>query len=78
MFFLNLNSYAGAEEIWSFYRDRAKEYRVYDNAKFNHRVVGAKWSDRDGKWTVEAEDLKTGQVIVDSAELLINCGGALK
>ncbi|KAJ5463430.1 hypothetical protein N7475_008374 [Penicillium sp. IBT 31633x] len=69
--------YAGAEEIWRFYRDRAQEYRVYENAKFDHQVIGAEWSDDTGKWTVKVKSLKTGEFITDSAEVLINCGGAL-
>lgn len=73
-----IDRYAGAEEIWRFYRDRAREYYLYDHAKFEHQVVGAKWNDDEGKWTVNIEDLKTGLVMDDSAEVLINCGGALK
>ncbi|KAJ5781044.1 hypothetical protein N7457_006204 [Penicillium paradoxum] len=69
--------YAGAEEIWDFYRERAKEYGVYEKAKFEHQVVGAGWSEVDGKWTVQVKDLKTGEVKTDSGEVLINCGGAL-
>ncbi|KAJ5210155.1 hypothetical protein N7491_009963 [Penicillium cf. griseofulvum] len=69
--------YAGAEEIWDFYRGQAKEYGVYEKAKFEHQVVGAEWRDDDGKWRVEVKNLKTGDVVVDSAEVLINCGGAL-
>lgn len=73
-----IDRYAGAEEIWRFYRDRAREYHLYNHAKFEHQVVGAKWNDDEGRWTVNIKDLKTGQVMDDSAEVLINCGGALK
>lgn len=51
---------------------------MYENAKFDHQVVGAKWDDLDGKWTVQVKDLQTGEVKTDSGEVLINCGGALK
>ncbi|KIW96289.1 uncharacterized protein Z519_03358 [Cladophialophora bantiana CBS 173.52] len=69
--------YAGAEEIWKFYRDRAEEYGVYEHAKFNHLVVGAEWNEGYGKWTIKVEDLETGKVTEDSADVVINCCGAL-
>ncbi|EFW15400.1 cyclohexanone 1,2-monooxygenase [Coccidioides posadasii str. Silveira] len=69
--------YAGAEEIWKFYRDRAEEYGVYEKTKFNHRVAGLTWNENGGKWMVKIEDLKSGQVIEDSAEVVINCAGVL-
>jgi hypothetical protein len=73
-----MDSYAGSEEIWRFYREIAKEYGVYEHTKFEHQVVGAKWNEDLGRWTVNVKDLKTGDVIDDSAEVLINCSGALK
>ncbi|SPO07708.1 related to monooxigenase [Cephalotrichum gorgonifer] len=69
--------YVGAEEIWDFYRARAKEYKLYENAKFNHRVISAEWSEADGRWTVKVENTATGEVTVDSAEVIINCAGVL-
>ncbi|KAF9886732.1 hypothetical protein FE257_011109 [Aspergillus nanangensis] len=69
--------YAGAEEIWKFYRDRAQEYDLYDHARFNHQVVGARWDEVQSKWFVNIHDLESGQTIEDSAEVLINCSGAL-
>lgn len=73
-----MQRYAGAEEIWDFYRARAEEYKLYQHAKFRHNVVGAEWSEADGRWTVKVEDLATGQVTVDSAEVILNCAGVLK
>ncbi|GAD92007.1 flavin-binding monooxygenase-like family protein [Paecilomyces variotii No. 5] len=69
--------YAGSEEIWEFYRARAKEYGVYEHAKFEHQVVGAKWDEEQGRWTVNIKNLQTGEVIEDTAEVVINCSGAL-
>lgn len=70
--------YAGSEEIWKFYRDRAEEYKVYEHTKFNHTVIGAEWNEDAGKWTVKAEDLATGKIVETSAEVVINCAGVLK
>jgi cation diffusion facilitator CzcD-associated flavoprotein CzcO len=70
--------YVGAEEIWDFYRQKAAEYGLYDHAKFSHRVVRAEWEEADGRWTVEVEDLISGKITKDSAEVVINCAGVLK
>ncbi|KAK2781498.1 hypothetical protein FQN52_001608 [Onygenales sp. PD_12] len=69
--------YAGAEELWNFYRDRAEEYGVYEHAKFEHQVAGATWNEDSGKWTVKVENLKTGEMVEDSADVVINCAGVL-
>ncbi|KAK0646766.1 flavin-binding monooxygenase [Cercophora newfieldiana] len=69
--------YVGAVEIWNFYRAQAKEYGVYEHAKFEHRVVAAEWDEQRGVWKVQVEDLKTGKVVEDEAEVVLNCAGVL-
>ncbi|KAK2811062.1 hypothetical protein FQN50_002397 [Emmonsiellopsis sp. PD_5] len=69
--------YAGAEELWNFYRDRAEEYGVYEHTKFEHQVSGATWNEDSGKWGVKVENLKTGEMVEDSADVVINCAGVL-
>ncbi|KAK3323137.1 flavin-binding monooxygenase [Cercophora scortea] len=69
--------YVGAEEIFEFYREKAQEYKVYEHAKFNHKVLGAEWNEETGKWTVKVQDLVSGEVSEDSAEVVLNCAGVL-
>ena len=69
--------YVGAEEICEFYKARAREYNVYENAKFNHRVVSSEWDAEVGRWKVKALDEKTGVVVEDEAEVVLNCAGVL-
>ncbi|PLB36081.1 flavin-containing monooxygenase [Aspergillus candidus] len=69
--------YAGAEEIWNFYQQRAKEYGLYKHAKFNQRVIGAEWDEDSGRWTVKVQDAASGKITVDSAEVVLNCAGVL-
>ncbi|KAK3688884.1 flavin-binding monooxygenase [Podospora appendiculata] len=69
--------YVGAEEIFEFYRQKAQEYKVYEHAKFNHKVLGAVWSEETGRWTVKVQDLVSGEVSEDSAEVVLNCAGVL-
>lgn len=70
--------YAGAEEIWKFYKGEAEKCGVYKHTKFGHRVISAVWSDTDAKWTVTVEDLATGHISEDRAEVVLNCAGVLK
>ena len=51
---------------------------MYEHAKFSHKVVAAEWNETDGKWTVKVENSSTGEIVVDSAEVVINCAGVLK
>jgi len=71
-------SYADAKEILGFYKKLARQYGVYEKAKFNHKVVKAEWDNEASLWRVTVEDLLTGRTFVDSAEVLLNCGGVLK
>lgn len=70
--------YVGAEEIWDFYRKLAREYGVYEKTKFRHKVVGAEWDDDASVWRVSVENLDTGEIFQDQAEVLFNSGGILK
>ncbi|KAK1751476.1 flavin-binding monooxygenase [Echria macrotheca] len=69
--------YVGAEEIWGFYRDRAREYGVYEHTRFKHRVLGMVWDEQRGKWNVKIEDLESGKVVEDEADVVLNCAGVL-
>lgn len=70
--------YAGGEEIRQWLQRQAKDYGVYEHAKFGHKVLGAEWNEDRGVWQVEVEDLATGSRFTDEAEVLLNGGGALK
>ncbi|KAH7082480.1 hypothetical protein FB567DRAFT_551421 [Paraphoma chrysanthemicola] len=67
--------YVEAEEIFDYYKDRAQTYGVFEYVKLEHKVHEAVWNDAKGKWVLRVEDLATGQMIEDEAEVLINAGG---
>lgn len=71
-------AYVEAEEIFDYYKSRAKSYGVFDYVKLRHKVLGATWNEEGGKWLLEIEKLEDGTVFVDEAEVLINAGGFLK
>lgn len=70
--------YASGEEIWRWYKKLAEEYGVYEHAKFRHKVTAAEWNETKQIWEVQVEDLQTGRVFVDTAQMLINGGGPLR
>ncbi|KAK1761804.1 hypothetical protein QBC33DRAFT_582134 [Phialemonium atrogriseum] len=70
-------AYVGAEELFDYFKGRAKAYGVFDFVQLEHRVIGATWNGKAGQWEIEVEDLKTGKTFVDKAEVFINACGFL-
>lgn len=46
--------------------------------KLGHKVTHASWDDDKGGWQATVEDLQSGTMFVDTAEVLINYSGVLK
>jgi len=69
--------YAGAPEIYQYFKDFAKKYDLEKYAKFSHRVSKAAWNAEKGGWDVEVTNLKDGTVIQDYCDMLVNAGGLL-
>ncbi len=70
--------YAGGDEIRRWLQTQARDYGLYEHAKFGHQVQRAEWDADRALWTVAVQDLATGRVFTDEAQVLINGGGALK
>ncbi|KAH8816619.1 hypothetical protein F5884DRAFT_873328 [Xylogone sp. PMI_703] len=70
-------AYVGSEEIFDYYKSRAKAYGVFDYVHLQHKVREARWNDDTGKWIVQIEDTVHSRVFKDEAEVLINAGGFL-
>lgn len=54
-----------------------KKYSADRFIKLEHKVVGCLWDDIAGKWHVDVENLQTGEVLHDSADVLISARGGL-
>lgn len=70
--------YSYAPEIWQYLRDVCVRFDLLKYMKLNHEVKSANWDDESATWTVEVENLSTGEIITDEAEVLINGTGILK
>ncbi|KKP02329.1 hypothetical protein THAR02_05579 [Trichoderma harzianum] len=64
-------AYIGAEEVFEYYKGRAKAYGVYEYVNFNHRVIEARWDDYVGQWKLNIEK-EGSSIIEDECEVLIN------
>ncbi|KAK7427365.1 hypothetical protein QQZ08_006134 [Neonectria magnoliae] len=69
--------YASGDEIRRWLKTQAKDYGLYEHAKFNHKIIGAEWNEEKGVWRGEVQDLQTGTTFIDEAEVLLNGGGSL-
>lgn len=70
--------YAPAAEIQEFYKGLAKEYGVYEHTKLRHAIRRAEWDNEANVWAITVENLETGEIFVDHAEVFLNLGGNLK
>jgi monooxygenase len=66
---------ADGPSILSYVKETASDYRVDEKIRFNHKVVRARWSSADARWTVEAERTDTGETVRFSCGFLFGCTG---
>ncbi len=66
---------ADGESILAYVRETAREHRIEDEIRFNHRAVRADWSSADARWTVTALRSDTGETVQLSCDFLYACTG---
>jgi cation diffusion facilitator CzcD-associated flavoprotein CzcO len=66
---------ADGESILSYIEQTAREHRIDERIRFNHRVVRSEWSSADARWTVEAERGDTGEIVQFTCCFLQMCSG---
>lgn len=67
------DSFAPGAEIRDYWQSVAKKYKVYQYAKFNHRVDEASW---DGKsWSLNVTNVATGEAVQDKVDFVLTCIG---
>jgi cation diffusion facilitator CzcD-associated flavoprotein CzcO len=65
---------ADGPDILRYIRDTAREYDVDRHIRFGHRVVGARWSSEDARWTVTAER-EDGETVELTCGFFFGCSG---
>ena len=71
------STYASSAEIYNYFKKFQARFNLGDKTKVGHQVVHAQWVGETGKWFVDIENLKSGDVSRDSCDILINAGGIL-
>ncbi len=66
---------ADGESILSYVEQAAREHRIDERIRFNHRVVRSEWNSEDARWTVEAERGSTGEAVQLTCGFLLMCSG---
>ena len=69
--------YAGAPEILKYWQHVADKYDIRKYMKFRHKCVEARWDEPSSKWHVRIEQLDTGMIIEDTADVFVIGIGAL-
>ena len=70
--------FSPAEEIADYLCRLCEEEDMGREICLGHRVVGARWDDGQGMWTVTVRREDTGDEFDDHGHVLINAGGILK
>jgi cation diffusion facilitator CzcD-associated flavoprotein CzcO len=66
---------ADGSTILEYIRDTARSYGVDRNVRYGHRVVAARWSSDEALWTVDAEQVATGETVSFKCRFLHLCAG---
>ena len=69
--------YASSREIFDYFNDFSKKYRLDKYIKPSHQVTAAEWDVGDTRWHTTCRDLKTGEEVHDSCDILINASSIL-
>ncbi|KAH8689850.1 hypothetical protein BGW36DRAFT_440544 [Talaromyces proteolyticus] len=69
--------YAPAAEIREYLESVVRRYSVDRFIKPLHKVIDARWIEDTSQWHVTIENLRTGEIIMDQADVVISARGTL-
>jgi monooxygenase len=61
--------------ILDYIRETAREHGIDRMIRFHHRVVAARWSSADARWTVEVQHTDSGETLHLTCGFLFSCTG---
>ncbi|KAA8911483.1 hypothetical protein FN846DRAFT_1000864 [Sphaerosporella brunnea] len=67
--------YATGPEILEYWKSVARKYEVYKYIRFSRRIKKAEWNVETKRWEVTVENVETGEVVVDEADVLVTAIG---
>ena len=66
---------ADGAKILNYIRETAAEYDVERHIEYHRKVVSARWSSFEKRWTVTAECGDTGESVTVSCQFIFSCSG---
>jgi monooxygenase len=72
---LEAKAIADGPSILDYIRDTARDHGVAEKVRYGHKVVAARWSSADSRWTVEAQRTDTGETVTLTCGFLFTCTG---
>jgi len=72
---LEAKTLADGPSILKYVRETAREYGIDDRIRYGRRVVSARWSSAEGRWTVEIDNDGTGETERMTCGFLFPCTG---
>ena len=72
---LNSKAIASADSILEYLRETASENGIDRQIRFQHKVLSAAWSSADARWTVEVEQLASGERQLITCSWLFSAAG---
>ncbi|RAK87723.1 flavin-binding monooxygenase [Aspergillus costaricaensis CBS 115574] len=69
--------FSGSDEILEYWKRVAQKYDVRKHIHFNRRCNEARWNNTTNLWTVQIQNLLTGNTFEDSADVLMTGTGLL-
>jgi monooxygenase len=71
----NPKAIADGAAILAYLRETAAENGIDRHIRFGHRVERVRWSSADARWTVDARDVKAGQIVHFTCSFVFACAG---
>ena len=66
-----------SQEILSYWKNLVLKYQVSSRITYSTLILSAKWIEELGIWELEVKNLKSGEVRIESCNVLISAVGAL-
>lgn len=74
----NAKSIADGASIRDYIRDTARENGIDQRIRYQHKVVAANWNSRSARWTLEVQQLESGESFLLECQFVICCAGYYK
>jgi monooxygenase len=71
----NPKAIADGASILAYLNETAEAYGIDRKIRYRHRVLRASWSSKEARWTVEARETSSGDVVRLTCSFLFMCAG---